>query len=217
MITLKAILAMTYDEYSQYLQNKYGLAPASYFTDDTYTKKNLKQISRTKEGLGIHHFDEDRYDNLMDPFFIKKNKAPFYYQTPSRLIYADMIEHLLLHIKIMEDFKPKAKWAEYVNYELKDMIITINDLYHAYFVNRESDRMSVQTNKLTKILPKFDSYILILKYICMNFLSKDSDKFELCFTHADDVSMYILKRLFSKEIEDKIYRTKILDSTNIDR
>lgn len=215
MITLKAILSMTYDEYSKYLQTKYGLAPMSYFTDDTYTTKNLKQISRAKHGLGIHHFDEDRYDNLMDPFFIKKNKAPFYYQTPTRLVYADMIEHLLLHIKIMEDFKPKASWVDYVNYELKDMIMTINDLYDSYFKNAQSDKKSIQTNWLRKILPKFDSYILILKYICMNFLTKDSDKFELCFTH-NDVSMYILKKLFSRDIEDKQYRTKILDSTNAD-
>lgn len=90
---------LAYDDQIKYLQNKYGLSKENYFVKDTCKSRN-KKISRTNEGLIIHHVKENEQGAFMlsDPICAKK--FPFEYQMPNNLVYCNYLEHLLLHLKI---------------------------------------------------------------------------------------------------------------------
>lgn len=99
MTEIENLLTLTYDECCNYLKNKYGEIKDSYFCNET-CKTRKQSIKRTKEGLYIHHIDEDKYPNLSN----KKVaiNSPFSCQNGDRLVYCNILEHLLLHIKIFE-------------------------------------------------------------------------------------------------------------------
>lgn len=80
----------TYEEYCEYLKNKYGKVPYKYGS----TKNR-------KPGLFIHHIGEKEFPNLSSSEVIK-NTGPKY-QEPDMLCYCDYLEHLLLHIMIAEE------------------------------------------------------------------------------------------------------------------
>lgn len=86
-----------YADYCQYLLTKYGAVGGDYFTPGF--SQNMA-IKRADEGLYIHHIDEDKVANLSDYDVAKTN--PFDYQRAARLVYADLFEHILLHILIGE-------------------------------------------------------------------------------------------------------------------
>ena len=93
---LQKEMAMTYDELTAYLQNKYGKPSRAYFcTNECKTKS---PITRTDEGLFIHHIKETEVDNLQDKNQAKAN--PWEYQESDNLCYCNYLEHLILHIKI---------------------------------------------------------------------------------------------------------------------
>ena len=95
MIEFDKVKDMTYLEYCDYLQSKYGIGLTDYMTKSF--NKNQK-CTRTKEGLVVHHKDEDKMIMLS-----KKEIAeqfPFEWQTKEHLVYCDMLEHLLLHVLI---------------------------------------------------------------------------------------------------------------------
>lgn len=88
---------MTYYELCKYLIQKYGPAEYNYFTKPECKYKN-KKVSRTKEGLYCHHMDEDEGGNLSNP--PQARIQPYEWQKKENLVYCNLIEHLLLHIKI---------------------------------------------------------------------------------------------------------------------
>lgn len=49
-----------------------------------------------------HHIDENKAIKLSKPEFAIN---PFAYQKADRLVYCDILEHLILHIKIYEETK----------------------------------------------------------------------------------------------------------------
>ena len=98
---IDTILEMPYDDYVELLLKKYGKALGDYFIDDVSFKVN-KSITRSNEGLVIHHIDEDKICNLNELKNTKKAKAYFKYQKANRLVYCNLVEHMLLHLKIME-------------------------------------------------------------------------------------------------------------------
>lgn len=82
---------LSYKEYCEYLLKKYG--PVPYVYGD---KKNRPG----KEGLFIHHMDEDKVASLCS----KENQDIYpHFQTSDRLVYANYLEHALLHIMIGEE------------------------------------------------------------------------------------------------------------------
>lgn len=89
---------MNYEQLVDYLHNKYGLPKKGYFCKGMNTPN--PSIKRTKEGLYIHHIAEDRAQNLSNPKQAKESPAE--YQEPQMLVYCNMLEHLILHIKIVE-------------------------------------------------------------------------------------------------------------------
>ncbi len=92
-------LWMNYWEQCAYLQNKYGLPSRDYFCNES-CKSKTNSISRTSEGLVIHHNAEgyNSGGNLGNPNLAKH--YPFEYQKRENLSYCNLIEHLLLHLKI---------------------------------------------------------------------------------------------------------------------
>lgn len=103
------LLNMTYEQCCQYLQKKYGKVPYDYFTDEKCNSKN-KNNSKTNQGLIIHHIDEDKGVSLSEKKEAKNN--PFKYQKADRLVYCNYLEHLILHIKIVE-YNKKLTIKEY--------------------------------------------------------------------------------------------------------
>lgn len=104
-----ADLDLSYQEYVAKLLAKYGPAEYDYFNQSTYddfkhgltkTPGKNNNVSRTAEGLYCHHIDEDKQ------ILISRNEAilhfdiPYQYQLANRLVYCNLIEHALLHIKI---------------------------------------------------------------------------------------------------------------------
>ena len=159
MITLKQALEMSYEEYVSHLLKKYGPAKANYFLNENCKSKG--KISRTKEGLECHHIDEDKEQLLSDPRIAVIN--PFEYQKANRLVYCDKVEHLLIHIKIIEEFRPQNEWYKYYMDGPRMIISCINDYFKDDIIST-----SWHGNMKQKIIPKFNSYIFILFYILFN-------------------------------------------------
>lgn len=82
---------LSYNSYCEYLLTKYGPVPYEYGN-----KKNRPG----KEGLFIHHMDEDKVSSLCS----KENQDIYpHFQESDRLVYANYLEHALLHIMIGEE------------------------------------------------------------------------------------------------------------------
>lgn len=160
-------LGMQYNELVDYLLNKYGPSKYDYFCNESCKSKNAK-VSRTSEGLYCHHIDEDKAIMLSNDKFAPSN--PFEYQKANRLVYCNVLEHLILHIKIVEE--PKSKNANEMELQgiggaVNFLCPQINDYYNGY---------EFKQPHLIKIFSlienNFDDYIDILKY----FLNVIEDK-----------------------------------------
>ena len=118
---------MSYSELVQYLLVKYGPSECDYFKDERCSKINHGAI-RTLHGLYCHHIDEDKGINLSEPSFAKLQ--PFEYQKKERLIYCNLLEHLVLHIKIaiLRERKLKQKHVS-ADAGVKFICRTLNDIY----------------------------------------------------------------------------------------
>lgn len=154
------MLSMPYNEIVKLLLKKYGTAKHDYFTDRECTIKN-KLVSRSSEGLFCHHIDEDKAIMLCNDKYAAQN--PFEYQKASRLVYCNLLEHLLLHVKIAEEPRnPDANKNELpgiggaINFICKQL----NDIY-AGKEPTEEWRKTVAA----KVQDNFDNYIRILRHL----------------------------------------------------
>ena len=154
------MLKSSYSDNVKYLIKKYGPAKHNYFKDTNCTTKN-PLISRTVEGLYCHHIDEDKAIMLSND----KNAAsnPFNYQKAGRLVYCNLLEHFLLHVKIAED--PKSTDANEnelpgiggaVNFLCKEL----NDIYGGKEPTEEWRKKVADAVK-----DSFDDYTAILKHL----------------------------------------------------
>lgn len=150
----------SYHELVDSFLKKYGAAKHDYFTDRECTIKN-KLVSRTAEGLFCHHIDEDKAIMLSNDEYAARN--PFEYQKKNRLVYCNLLEHLLLHVKIAEEPRnPDANENELpgiggaINYLCKQL----NDIY-AGKEPAEEWRKTVAS----KVQDSFDDYIRILRHL----------------------------------------------------
>ena len=117
-----------YEQYIKYLLEKYGQVSGNYFTDSF---AHNMEIKRKNEELYLHHIKEDTIANLSD-LSVAKN-APIEYQFAENLVYANLLEHIFLHILIGE----QNKGLGFGGAEL--MIAQANDFYNAEnFEEKES-------------------------------------------------------------------------------
>jgi hypothetical protein len=84
------------------LKKKYGEIKESYFLDEKCTRPNNK-IKRGKDGLFIHHTNEDKYVMLSNKDYIILQNVPFSTQLGCNLVYCNYLEHLELHLLIYQN------------------------------------------------------------------------------------------------------------------
>lgn len=120
---------MTYIEYCDYLQHKYGIGKYAYMTK-SWNKNN--NATRTKEGLLIHHKFEDHAIMLSSKEYAMKH--PFEWQLAENLVYCDYLEHLLLHVLICKfPSKTRVKNNEVgVGGVVNFLVPLLNDIYSGW-------------------------------------------------------------------------------------
>ncbi len=120
-------IEMPYKKQIAYLLKKYGCAKYDYFYTKTCKSKNSK-VSRTQEGLYCHHIREDVALCLCEPNFAIK--YPFEYQKAENLVYCNLLEHLVLHVKIslMNTHVDFAPGVYYISQDINDMFKTNGEL-----------------------------------------------------------------------------------------
>lgn len=145
----------TYLEYCDYLQKKYGIGLCDYMSENW--KKNSK-VTRTKEGLYVHHKYEDHAIMLGNPEYAKKN--PYEWQKKENLVYCNLLEHLLLHLLICEyPAKDKNKNEQVGMGGVVNFIVPeLNDVYSG-FVSKQL----WQQNCHNVIIDNKDTYLLLIK------------------------------------------------------
>ena len=157
---------MTYDELCDYLQVKYGIPEKPYYLDDTYTNKPY--ISRTKEGLMVHHRMEDRADNLSQPAFAAK--YPFAYQEPKNLVYCNYLEHFLIHIK--NETTPGLPFYIEKGMPQRPGFLFLNMDLNAIYTDDGSD-MPWQSNCYKVVAENYEDYIDLLARVIATALQTD--------------------------------------------
>lgn len=155
----ESLLKLDYKDLVQFLLQQYGKAKHNYFKDTNCTTKN-PQVTRTSEGLYCHHIDEDKAIMLSNDKFAAAN--PFDYQKANRLVYCNLLEHLLLHVKIAENPNAQANENELpgiggaINFICKDL----NDIYSGKEFSEDWRKTVAE-----KVKDSFDDYIAILCYL----------------------------------------------------
>jgi len=193
------MLSMSYQEITSYLLKKYGVAKHNYFKDTSCTIKN-PLVSRASEGLYCHHIDEDKAIMLSNDKYAAVN--PFEYQKADRLVYCNLLEHLILHVKITEEPRnidsndnelPGIGGA--VNFICKEL----NDIYAGKDITEEW-----RIKAADRVKNSFDDYIIILKHlwsvIDSNPLLKSLiSKENLCIGFDGKIIPSILNALISED------------------
>ena len=172
------IMSLSYDDLVKSLLNKYGKVEYDYFCNETCRSKNHK-LSRTKEGLVCHHIDEDKCIMLCNDQFALQNS--YDYQKADRLVYCNLLEHLLLHIKIIEKQEQSGRLqfnlagiGGAVQYICKQL----NDYY-----NNVIPTVEWINNCISIINQDYDSYIAMLKRL--HNLIKEDDELSSVYSIRD--------------------------------
>lgn len=184
---IKKELDMPYDDLVAYLIKKYGPAEYDYFCNESCKTRN-KKAPRSSEGLECHHIDEDKAIMLSRPDYAARN--PFEYQKADRLVYCNVMEHLILHTKIVEE--PHKKGANQFEIQgaggIVNICMGINDYYNG-FEYKQPHKQALYAH----IADNFDDYIGILVYI-LDMV--DNKRPELC--------LLLDRERLSKGFEDQI-------------
>lgn len=185
-------LSMSYSDLVDYLLKKYGEAKYDYFCNETCRSKN-KKATRTSEGLIVHHIDEDKGLKLSDPRFAKL--YPYDFQKADRLVYCNALEHLILHVKIIQHsvegafgyIKPYGFGGT-----LAFMVPELNDFYSGHEYVRE-----FEIKKFSLVAKNFDDYIKILRYL-LEVVEKDE-------RYSKSITKEMLARDWDRHQVKKIY------------
>lgn len=161
---------LKYNEYCDYLVNKYGKCKDDYFDKDF--KKN-RNISRTKEGLICHHKCENIITGLSNPTIAKEYS--FEYQLANNIIYCNYLEHLYLHILISE-LPGNFGNMNYIQGIIKYITSELNDWYSGFVpykvIDPETKKITGESWKLQcrkVIIKDKDVYLTLLKRLKNNF------------------------------------------------
>jgi len=145
----------SYLDYCDYLQQKYGIGLCNYMSENW--KKNSK-VTRTKEGLYVHHKYEDHAIMLGNPEYAKKN--PYEWQMKENLVYCDFLEHLFLHQLICEYPAENTNKNEQVGIGgiVNFIVPELNDVYSGW-VSRQAWQQSCHN----AVIKDKDVYLELLK------------------------------------------------------
>lgn len=181
-----------YLEYCDYLQKKYGIGLAPYFTKSR--NKNTK-VTRTKEGIIAHHKYEDHAIMLGNPEYASKN--PYEWQLPENIVYCDYLEHLFLHILICEypSKNHNAFEAVGIGGVINYLVPELNDLYSGW--------VAVQPWRLNchkKVINDKDVYLALLKRFKTNCCDYPFYTDDCLFSSLNDGN-----GLWSKKKNEKLF------------
>lgn len=167
-------LSMNYYDLCNYLKRKYGNALYDYFSTPECKSRNPK-IGRGIEGLYCHHIDEDKGSDLSGP--VSSQRQPFEWQKADRLVYCNLLEHLILHLKIcilrqkMHFYSP----SDIMNFLTTGGFQTISSDITTLFQTQGGTK-KYQQKSYEIIRENLDEFILILnlalKYIDDRYLGK---------------------------------------------
>lgn len=178
---------MKYGELVSHLLNKYGRTINDYFTENFSKGK----VSRTNEGLYCHHIDEDKVPNLSNVDNAKN--YPFSFQKSSRLVYCNLLEHMLLHLKIVEE--NEGGFLGIGGLIGKNRICSeLNEIYDGRFFAAD-----YKTKIADNVRDDFDSYLMLLNKLWKiiksdSVLSNVYEKEDL----AKDCDGKLIGRIYSK-------------------
>ena len=148
---LNELIDMNYAQLVEHLLEKYGPAQYDYFNTPECKSKSSK-LSRTKEGLFCHHIAENKEILLSTPEIARQH--PFEYQQKHNLVYANYIEHLLLHIKIVkEDIEGRGVGL--------GGVLMISSILNDYYRHKKADGWKKYATDVIK--DSYDEYITILR------------------------------------------------------
>ena len=150
LLEYENVKKLSYFQYCDYLQNKYGIGWYPYMTV-SWNKNN--RASRTTEGLVAHHKFEDRAIMLSHKEWAMKH--PYEWQIPQNLIYCDYLEHLLLHIL----FLLQTNSLSFFNYFMSIFLCLSFRLY-IHRKHRTRKRTSCRQTYRSIILFKLSNIIL---------------------------------------------------------
>lgn len=122
---------LSYQEQLNYLKEKYGKPQGNYFLNESFKSVNSK-IKRGSEGLYLHHDMEWNPDDVYSHNLSIKDQAklyPYSYQTSDYLTYCNLLEHLLLHVKIFKLRREALNNLEFIDGVECFLIPQINDIY----------------------------------------------------------------------------------------
>ena len=149
---LKEELKLNYLELCKHLQDKYGVPSGNYFLTKSCKSKNNK-ITRGNDGLFLHHIKENEEIDLSKTD--RATACPFEYQESKNLCYCNYLEHLILHMKIVEEYLSAElkRWVDesHLNEQIPNnpikylgigglnnhIIPEINDFYNGYEYSRD--------------------------------------------------------------------------------
>jgi len=155
MAEFENVKGLSYRDYCDYLQAKYGIGRADYMTRSF--NKNQK-VSRTSEGLIAHHKAEDKMVLLSTKSVAEK--CPYEWQQKENIIYCDYLEHLLLHVLICkfpsQDRIPLADVG--IGGVINFIVPELNDLYSGW-VSSQPWRVKCHN----RVIEDKDVYLEILK------------------------------------------------------
>ena len=169
-------LQMTYDDLQQYLIQKYGAAQYDYFATPECRSKN-KKVTRTGEGLYCHHMDEDKGGSLGNPS--QARMQPYAWQRKERLVYCNILEHLILHIKIavLRQKSAMEKPDDVNNFFTTGGIFMICGDINDMFIN-DGTSLAWRKRCFEEIKDNYEDYIILLKalltYIDNNYAGDKS-------------------------------------------
>lgn len=169
MTEYEKVKNFTYLEYCDYLQQKYGIGLCDYMTKSW--NKNRK-VTRTKDGLYVHHKYEDHAIRLSEPKLAINH--PFEWQKKENLVYCDLLEHLLLHLLILKYPSKDRKQGEVVGLGgiVEYIVPELNDVYSGW-----TSKQPWQQNCHNAIINDKDVYFALLKrykehYDCNPFMMR---------------------------------------------
>ena len=170
LVEYEKVKNLTYLEYCDYLQQKYGIGLSDYMTKSW--NRNPK-ASRAKEGLFAHHKYEDHAIMLSTKEFAMRN--PFEWQKAKNIVYCDYLEHLFLHILICEYPSENQNDLEAVGIGgvISFIVPQLNDLYSGW-----EAKEAWRKNCHNLVINDKDVYLTLLKRFktsCKNypFYTKD--------------------------------------------
>lgn len=173
----KKVEKLKYFKYVEYLQKKYGI-PSKNYMNANFNKN--AGLSRTSEGLFVHHVMECKAIMLSNPLYAKNN--PYEYQLVKNLVYCDYLEHLFLHILICEDvkfYKKRYHEDEIVGIgEIVDFLIPeLNDIYSGWIPKQEWKRCCIN-----EIIKNKKLYLILVKRF---FVNCDGGPYSCYFFYKD--------------------------------